>query len=326
MRAWRFIGGGQPLECQQLPDPVAGHGEVVVRVRMAGLCHSDLHIVHGQFPYKAPLTLGHEGAGVIASVGSGVQDLTVGDRVAVYGGAPCGRCKLCLAGRTNICPDRGHAGLDNDGSFADFVSCPAVAVVPLPDGVSFAAGAVATDAVLTPFHALNAVGRLQRGERIGIFGIGGLGHNAVQIARHLGAEVIAIDPSESKRALALAAGADAAHPDASSLMGSLDIAADFVGVESSILSAVMAIAAGGRVVLAGLGALQANVFTARFGIHEIAILGTFWGTRDELIECLDLIDDGVIDPLYEIHPLDTVNEQIDRLTRGEVNGRVVLEV
>lgn len=326
MRAWRYLGGGKPLTLEDVPEPTAGPGQVVVKLAAAGLCHSDLHILSGQFPFPAPLTLGHEGAGVIEAVGDGVSTVAVGDRVAVYGGVGCGQCKLCGAGREHICENRGHVGLQADGCFADKIGCPELAVVPLPDNVSFEAGAVAVDAVLTPYHGLKTVGKLQAGERCAIFGIGGLGHNAVQIAKHLGAWVAAIDPSEAKREMALQAGADVALPDAGSLFNTIDIAGDFVGVEASILGAQLSLSVGGRMVLCGLGSMQAPLIAARFGAQEVAILGSFWGSRQEVVEILDLISAGKLDPVYETHDIETITDQVHRLENGEVAGRVVLHV
>lgn len=324
MRAWRFVGPRKPLERADLPDPVAGPGEAVVRVRAAGLCHSDLHLIDGSFPFPAPLTLGHEGAGEVAEIGEGVTNVSVGDAVAVYGPNSCGACGPCKGGRENLCESNARVGLGIDGSFADMLVCRATSLIPIPDGVSFEAAAVATDAILTPYHGLHSMARVRSGERVAVFGLGGLGLNAVQIARTLGANVTAIDPVESKRNAALACGASAVAADGNALAGQMDVAADFVGVEDSMRQAQMAVKAGGRVLLVGLGSPMGPLLAYRFGAQEISILGAFWGTRAELVDCLDLVQLQKVKPAVEVHALDGVNEQIERLQAGEVLGRVAL--
>lgn len=325
MRAWRFVGDGLPLAETQLPRPEPGPGEVVVEVRAAGLCHSDLHVLDGDFGFTPPLTLGHEGAGVVAAIGVGIDDLAIGDRVAVFGADECGTCPPCLANQPNLCPDRRHVGLDIDGCFAEFVLATRAAVVPLPDGVTFADGAACCDAVLTSFHALRTIGGVRDGERVAIFGIGGLGHNAVQIAVDAGAEVVAIDPDEDKRRLASVAGAAEVLPDGTSLHHAVDVAADFVGNEQTLAEAQQAVRIGGRVVVVGLQAPKATLVSLRLAAHETALLGAYWGTRAEFNECLALVAADRIRPLIETHALHTINDQVERLRQGRVAGRVILE-
>ena len=327
MRAWRYTKPKSPLERHELPEPEPGPGEVVVKVRAAGLCHSDLHILDEDWPgatERTPLTMGHEGAGDVHSVGEGVTSVSVGDRVAVYGAWPCGTCVTCRSGKTSICPDRGQTGIGLDGSFADYVLAREVGVVRIPDGVSYEMAAVATDAVITPYHALITVGRIEPGEEVAVIGLGGLGLNGVQIAAARGARVIAVDPVESKRAAALERGAAEALPDLSPIQGRADMVVDFVGAETTLLAAQMAVRAGGRVVVVGLGPMMAQFIPIKLVVAETALLGSYWGTREELVECLDMIATGKVVPIVESHPLDTVNEQVDRLRAGQVLGRVVL--
>lgn len=323
MRAWRFVEPGKALVREELPDPEPSAGEVAVAIRAAGLCHSDLHIVDGDFPSPAPLTLGHEGAGEVAAVGDGVTNYRPGDRVAVYGAVPCGRCAQCDAGQGNICPNRNHTGIQVDGAFADQILVPAAALVPMPDGVSFEAAAVCVDAVLTPYHALTEIALIRPGERVGIVGLGGLGSNAVQIAAHLGAHVVAIDIDEDKREAALSAGAKEARADVPVTMD-LDALIDFVGAETTLEPAQWSVRIGGRVVVVGLASRTSSLVALRLVAHQTSLLGSYWGTPQGLAACLQLVAEGHVKPVIDTQPLDHVNAQLDRLRRGQVPGRVVL--
>lgn len=324
MRAWRFVGAGRPLERQEVEDRAPGAGEVRVAIRAAGLCHSDLHIVDGHFPFPAPLTLGHEGAGVVADVGDGVDDLAPGTRVAVLGGVPCEACDTCRSGHPTVCPNKVHAGLQVDGCFADAWTGPAAAVVAVPDAVGFDEAAVSVDAVLTPYHALRTVGGVRPGERVAVFGLGGLGLHAVQCAVAMGASVVGVDPDPTTHDAALAAGAADVMAGGGSLLSSCDLAVDCAGVETSLVEAQLAVRPGGRTVVVGLGAMQGPLLSVRLAIAETAVLGAFWGTADELREVLDLLASGAVRPVLEAFPLDEVNRHVERLRRGEVVGRVVL--
>lgn len=326
MKAWRFTGTGRPLEAAEV-DPVGpGPGQVRVAVEAAGLCHSDLHVLDGQFPAPAPLTLGHEGAGTVEAVGPGVERdrAAPGDRVAILGWVPCGGCATCRVGRPTLCRATERAGLSVDGCFAEYWTGPAEACVPLPDEVDFVAGAVAVDAVLTPYHALATVGRLQAGETVAVIGLGGLGLHAVQVAVALGARVLAADPDESTHAAALAGGADRVVGAGGALVASSDLALDCVGVTGSLLDAQLAVRPGGRSVVVGLATMQGPLLSVRLAVDETAVLGSFWGSHDELRAVLALVAAGRVRPVVEVHPLDDLPAQVERLRRGEVLGRVAL--
>ena len=325
MRAWRFVGPGRLLELQEMDDPTPRPGEAVVRIAAAGLCHSDLHVMDGDWTMPIPLTLGHEGAGEVVALGSAVDGLREGDRVAVYGAQPCGRCGRCSSGQFNLCEPAEHLGLKVDGCFGELVCLRVSGLLPVPAGCEDAAVAVTTDAVLTPYHALRTIGRVGAGERLAILGLGGLGLNAVQIGAFLGARVTVVDPIAAKRDAALSLGADDALADGAELAPlGFDVVADFVGSQLSLAHAHQAVRIGGRIVLVGLAAIDATIPVVRYGAQEISLLGSFWGTRGELADCLDLVARGRLRPPYEVHPIDTVNEQIARLRAGEVLGRIVL--
>lgn len=330
MRAWRYVGPHRPLERQEIERPGPGPGEIVVRVRAAGVCHSDLHILEGPGGMPAPMTMGHEGAGVVEEIGEGVTTVAPGEMVALYGPNSCGDCRPCRTGQENLCPNGRALGLGADGSYAEFVRCRARSAIRVPEGVAPEQAAVATDAVLTPYHALTSVAALRSGETAVIIGLGGLGMNAIEIARLLGAYVIAADINPAKLDQARAAGAhegvDAGDKEAmTALAGRMpDLVADFVGLEVTVQHAQMIVRPGGRVLLVGLGARTAPLITFRYGAQQIATLGSFWGTSQELREILDLIARGSLRPLVTTAALDDVNDVLDRLREGRVEGRIAL--
>lgn len=209
MRAARYCGP-HDFRLVEIDRPVPERGEVLLRVRAAGLCHSDLHIIFdelGGYPIPAPLTLGHEICGEAVELGEGVTGIELGRRYAVFGPVGCGNCRWCRSGRDNLCTESRWIGIARDGGYAEYVTVPAQALVPVPDSVSDAAAAIATDAILTSYHALLTVARLQPGEGVAIIGVGGLGLHAVQIASAFGAVVLALDIQERKLELARQHGA-----------------------------------------------------------------------------------------------------------------------
>lgn len=332
MRAARFFGP-HDFRLVEIERPSPGPGEVLLRVRAAGLCHSDLHIIYdelGGYPFPTPLTLGHEICGEAVELGSGVDPSLAGRRFAVFGPAGCGQCVYCREGRDNLCTQGLAVGLGRDGGYAEFVVVPAHALVPVPDAVSDAAAAVSTDAVLTPFHALTAVARLRPGETVVVIGVGGLGSNALQIARALGAYVVALDVHPHKLELARQLGADVAldsrdvDPEKPLLDRRIDVVTDFVGTDATKLLAQRVVARGGRVVLVGLGSVTGPLLGLRIVADEVAVLGSFWGTRAELATVLDLVARGIVRPLVETHPLDEIVTWVQRLREGQVEHRIAL--
>ena len=332
MRAARYFGP-HDFRLVEIDRPAPERGEVLLRVRAAGLCHSDLHIIFdelGGFPVPAPLTLGHEICGEAVELGEGVTGIELGRRYAVFGPVGCGNCAYCRVGRDNLCINSRWMGLARDGGYADYVSVPAQALVAVPQAVPDAVAAVATDAVLTSYHALLTVGHLQPGEGVAILGVGGLGLNAVQIASAFGAVVLALDIDERKLELARQQGAAVTldsrqlDPQNPPLDRPITLVADFVGNDQTKLLAQQLVARGGRVVLVGLGSVGGPLLGLRDVADEIAILGSFWGTRQELATVLDLIARGIIRPRVETHPLDEILTWVERLRAGEVESRVAL--
>lgn len=261
MKAIRLVAPGRPVELHDVPVPSAGPGEVVIRVRAAGICHSDVHYRAGVSPVNAPVTLGHEVAGVVEAVGPGVHGRQPGDRVCVHYLATCGSCPWCTGGTEQFCGTGQMIGKHRDGGWAEFIVMPARSVFALPAALSFAHGAVLMCSSATALHALRKA-RLQPGESVAVFGIGGLGASAVQLARALGAAAVyAVDLDPAKLALAEKSGAvpvDASRHDAVAeilrLTGGrgVNVALELIGLPFTMQQSVRVLGKMGRAALAGL--------------------------------------------------------------------------
>ena len=340
MRAARLHTPGEPLVVEQVERPEAGPGEVVVDVRACGLCGTDLHLaVAGDVPVThTPITLGHEAAGVVVEVGAGVQAAKVGDRVVLFPAASCGTCRWCLAGRESLCDRSTVYGMARDGALAEAVVVPARSVIPLPDGVSFAVGAIVTDGVATPFHALRKRARLQPGETVAIFGCGGLGTQAITLARLMGAaQVIAVDIDPAARGRALDLGADLAlDPATDDVRGAVrahlggrgvDVALECVGRAETVGLALRSLDKAGRAVLIGVGPDRAALppLLAFVG-REQSVIGSFGMDRADIVDLLALVDAGRLDLSGSIsarYPLAEAPEALAHLSRGGV-ARIVV--
>ncbi|MFQ5699128.1 MAG: zinc-binding dehydrogenase, partial [Myxococcota bacterium] len=265
MRAARFHGPGLPIRIEEVPYPEPGPGEAVVRVKACGICGSDLHFLDG-LPtlIPPPLTLGHEPAGEIESLGAGTSDWKPGDRVALHLGPGCGQCRACRSDHPSCCSSLQAPGLTLDGAFAEAVRVPTACLVRIPEGVPFDVAAVATDCVATPYHALTCRATLHHGERVAIIGLGGLGGQALSLARALGAaQTIAVDVSTAALERATSHGAtdtllatgeeDVAARVLELSEGGVDVALECVGKPDTVAIAAGSLHPGGRLVIIGVG-------------------------------------------------------------------------
>ncbi|MGC9335981.1 MAG: alcohol dehydrogenase catalytic domain-containing protein, partial [Anaerolineae bacterium] len=208
MKAVQLVAIGQPLELRQVPVPEIDDRDVLVRVKAAGICHSDVHYRAGTSPVgPLPMTPGHEVAGVVEEVGAQVANLGVGDRVCLHYLITCGDCAYCALGSEQFCVEGSMIGKYRDGGYAEYIAVPARSAVHLPEEIPFEQGAVMMCSSATSFHALRK-GRLEAGETVAVFGIGGLGMSAIQLARTMGAlDVYAVDINEKRLAMAEGFGA-----------------------------------------------------------------------------------------------------------------------
>ena len=340
MKAIRLTAIGRPLERQEVLPRKAGAGELLVRVRAAGICHSDAHYRSGLSPMGAlPITLGHEIAGVVAQVGPGVATHAVGDRVCLHYLVTCGDCAACRRGLETWCERGAMLGHHVDGGFAEAITVPARNAVPLPASIPFEHGAILMCSSATALHALRK-GRLEAGERVAIFGSGGLGVSAVQLARALGArEVFAVDLRAEKLALAGSLGAiavDAARGDpVAQLMEmtggtGIDVALDFVGSPAVMRQAVRCLAPRGRAVLVALSdqKLELDPYREILG-REAELIGSNDHTLAEITEVIELAERGALDlspAVTATVPLDAVaiNGVLDALEQGGAGVRTVV--
>jgi alcohol dehydrogenase, propanol-preferring len=339
MQAVRLTGWQSPPELCEVPEPVPGPGAVLLRVAGAGLCHSDLHLMHwpaGTLPYDLPFTLGHEVAGTVAALGPGAGGVDVGDSVVVYGPWGCGLCRRCSLGEEHQCerPARARGcGLGYDGGLAEYVVVPSSRLlVPLGD-VDPALAAPLADAGLTPYHAVRrGLPHLAPGASAVVIGVGGLGHVAVQVLRALSAaRIVAVDVRAEALELALDAGASAAvlsHGAVDAELrqaigrGGAGLVLDCVGSDATLALAGAAVAPGGHVSIVGMAG---GTFPMRRGgvPMETSVVISNWGTRAELAEVVALARAGAIRLDVERVRLSDVVAAYGRLERGDVRGRVV---
>jgi alcohol dehydrogenase, propanol-preferring len=330
MRAARFHEVNEPLQMEEVSVPEIREDEVLVQVKAAGLCGSDIHIVfEGVTPtgFK-PITLGHEPCGVVAAVGARVEDWEEGDRVAVSPLLFCASCRNCITGYTNVCLKRKLVGIHENGALAEYLAVPARNLVRLPESVPFTVGAIITDAVATPFYAITERVALRAGETIAIFGVGGLGLHAVQIARLLGAhKIIVVDPRDGQLERATQMGADLTiNPQETSPVEAIteatgglgvDVAAEFVGLKETISQGVEAVAMGGRVVVVGLGPDPIEtVPPTEFVRKQVSLLGSYAFTKRNIEQLVDLTAAGQLnleESITHTFPLKEVNTALEYL-------------
>ena len=291
MKAVQIVEIGAPLEMREVPIPVPGPGDVLVRVMAAGVCHSDVHYRSGLGTVGTlPHTPGHEVSGIIESVGPGVEKARIGERVALHYLVTCGDCVHCRSGREQFCEQGNMIGKDIAGGYAEFISIPAWNAIPMPDEVSFEHAAIMMCSTATVYHALRK-GRIAAGERVAIFGVGGLGLSAVQLARLCGAtEVYAVDIDSRKLELAEALGgipinASEIDPveEIQQLCSGVDVSLELIGLPQTMRQAVESLGIHGRAVLVGLAGdpLCIDTYGQILG-KEAEILGCSDHLRSEL--------------------------------------------
>lgn len=342
MRALQMTEFKHGPELREVPEPTPGPGQVVIKVGGAGACHSDLHLLYDfdaeTAPFTVPFTLGHENAGWVHTVGTGVSTVSPGDAVAVYGPWGCGSCARCSLGIENYCertaiPTGGGLGID--GGMAEYFLVPSERyLLPLPAGLDPVKGAALTDAGLTPYHAIRrSWPKLNPDATIVLIGVGGLGHMGVQIAKATtGAQVIAVDVKPEALELARKFGAhhtvvsgDTAAEQIMDLTGGrgADAVVDFVGALPTMELARGVARAMSDVTIVGIagGALPVSFFSQRY---EVNIATTYWGTRPELAELLALAARGEINVESTTYSLDDAVKAYDDLHHGKVAGRAVV--
>lgn len=333
MRAAVVTAFDQPATVVDRSIPQPGPGEVQVRLEACGLCHTDIHAMRGDWPVKPnlPFVPGHEGVGIVEAIGDGVTSRTIGERVAMpWLGRACGECRYCIDGRENLCEQQANTGYSIDGGYAEYLVADARFATPVPPGISSLDAAPLTCAGVTTYAAVKAA-RVVPGERVAVFGIGGLGHLAVQYARLVGGIVIAVDITDEKLDLARELGADvvvnAATSDpveAIAAVGGADVAIVLAVAPQVFGQAFASLNRGGRLVLVSLpaeGMLTVPVFDTV--LKGISIIGSIVGTRQDLAEVFALHAAGRTRVVALARDLADVNEAVEEVLAGDVPARLV---
>jgi len=325
----------EDIAVEDLPVPEPGVGQVLVRIEASGLCHTDIHAARGDWPVVPglPFTPGHEGVGIVEQLGEGVSGLALGDRVALpWLGHACGHCQHCIDGRETLCLEQQNTGYSIDGALAEYAVADARYAVRVPDGVLPVDAAPLTCAGVTTYKAIKVAG-VAPAERVAVFGIGGLGHLAVQYARIVGGLVTAVDVTEEKLELARALGADdvinAAEVDpvdALLSMGGADVAVVLATSSTVFEQAYRSLRRGGRMVCVGLpkdGVFPLPIFDLVLGGKSV--LGSIVGTREDLREVFALHAAGRTRVITETRSLEDVRGSMAEVLAGTVPARIVFE-
>lgn len=325
----------KPLSIEELERPHPEADEVLIQVEACGACHSDLYVADGDWPQlaaivKRPLILGHEIAGHVVEKGPAVHDLQIGDRVGVpWIYWSCGDCEFCREGNENLCTRQKITGVTVDGGYAEFVKAPASHALKIPDGLSALEAAPLFCAGLTVYRALKGAG-IVPGQRLAVFGIGGLGHLAVQVGRAFSGEVTAIDISEEKLELARSFGATSALAATSDAVkqlrrkGGVHVALVTSAAKAAYDMAFSCLRPTGTLLVVGLPSENICFPPILMASGEVRIRASAVGTRQDLREVLGMAAAGNLRCQVVARPLVEANEVLNELRRGQVSGRIVL--
>lgn len=336
MKAAFVTNFGRPLTIGELPVPQPKDGQVLIKIEACGVCHTDVHAANGDWPVrpKPPFVPGHEGIGRVISMGRNVRSLKEGDRVGVpWLFQACGLCDYCLTSRETMCESALYGGYTANGGFAEYCVAPADYVARIPQGLDPVAAGPIICAGITTYKGIK-VADCRPGEWLVVSGIGGLGHLAIQYAKTMGLQVIAVDVAEDKLELAKALGASLAF-NASTTDVVKDVQQAVGGAHAVLITAVSKSAfaqgagmlrRGGTCVLTGLppGEFPLSIFDVVF--RCLTIRGSLVGTRADLKEALSFAAAGLVKATIETSTLEEVNEVLERLRTGKVNGRIVLKI
>lgn len=312
MKGWIFEKTHKPLEMQEVAEPKTTADSVIVNIKASGLCHTDVTIVDDpgwMAMTKPPVILGHEGAGVVETVGKNVTSFKPGDRVGI--------CPIDPATKVAI-------GGGKDGVYAEKVNVPATQLIKLPDNVSFVEGAAATDAGMTSHHALFGLGGAKKGMKVGIIGIGGLGDFGAQMAVAAGCEVLAADPKPEAQEIAKNFGVEKVFNDASEFKDEQpDLIVDYAGFGSTTAHAVEAVKTDGTIVVVGMGVLHSDISTWDLTTRRLKIFGNNGGSIDDIAEVYKYFADGTLKPTLHTLPFEDIGKGLDDLRAGKVSGRLI---
>lgn len=326
----------KPMAIEEVERPKPSPGDVLIKVEACGVCHSDLHVADGDWKQfagitKLPVIVGHEVAGTVVDLGESVNNLKGGDRVGVpWIYWTCGECEFCREGNENLCVKQKITGVTVDGGYAEFIKAPATHAMKIPDAVSSVQAAPLFCAGVTVYRAIMQA-KPQRGQRLAVFGVGGLGHLAIQIAVHLGLEVSAVDVADDKLALAKSLGAantlNAATTNVVKEMrrrGSAHIVLVTSGSKAAYDTAFYCVRPTGTLLAVGLPANEISFPAIMMAAGEVNIKASAVGTRDDLKKVLALAADGKLHCQVSTRSLADANAVLEEMRSGRISGRTVL--
>lgn len=339
MKAALFYGPNQPLKIEEVPKPNAGPGEIVVKVSACGVCHTDLHYIDSGVPTfkKPPIILGHEASGIVDEIGEGVTQFKGGERVLLPAVLSCGVCRFCRTGRENVCENMIMFGNNIDGSYAEYVKAPAKDTFLLPDEIPLEEGAIIADAITTPYHAVVNRGGVKPGDKVVVFGCGGVGLNVVQIASAVGAYCVAVDILDKKLEYAKSLGAaetinakqvERIDKEVRKLThGGADVAFEAIGNPSTMEQAFTCLRTGGRLVVVGYSDKNMNLNLGRTMYREMEVVGSLGCRPVDYPRVIELARVGKIkvkELVTRKFPLTEINEAFDLLRKGEGIRSIVI--
>ncbi|WP_303969230.1 alcohol dehydrogenase AdhP [Sporosarcina ureae] len=322
------------LQIEDTAKPVPGPGQALVKLEACGVCHTDLHAINGDWPVKPklPLIPGHEGVGIVEAIGPNVTAVKIGDRVGIpWLYSACGECDYCLRGKETLCHKQENGGYSVDGGYAEYCLAAAEYVAKIPENLSSVEAAPILCAGVTTYKALKVSGA-KPGDWVAIYGIGGLGHVALQYAKAMGFNVVAVDIADEKLELAKKLGADIAingrkedpaeaiQQQVGGVQAAISVAVSKVPFEQAYRS----IKRGGTLVAVGLPHEELPIPIFNTVLNGVTVKGSIVGTRIDMKEALDFAARGKVKAQIETAPLSKVNEVLDKMAAGKINGRVVL--
>ncbi len=335
VKAAVFHEAHRPLGVEEVPNPTPNPLEALVKVAACGVCHTDLHYLEGVPTFKKPpVILGHEASGTVVEIGEQVVNVKETDRVLVPPVLTCGHCYSCRIGRENLCRNIVMIGNSVDGAYAEYIRVPAKDLIKLPTQIPLDEASIISDAMSTPFHALKNRGNIRPGDSVAIFGVGGVGLNAVQIAAAMGSCVIAVDKVEAKLELAKKLGAaETVNVDVEDPVkaikkitgGGADVAVEAIGVPNVMRMAYDCVRWGGRLVIIGYSDQDLCISAARLMFREIEVLGSLGCRIVDFEPLVDMVRRGQLELLVsDKMQLDEINSALDRLKNGKIRTRAVV--
>jgi len=336
-RTTKFYRIGEPLKLEEVDIPHINDNEVLLKVRAASMCYSDIHVITGAIPVRGPVTLGHEIAGDIVEIGASVKNVKKGDRAIVHFVTPCSDCYFCLSGKSNICMNINSTpmyGFSVDGGYADYIKADSARIINLAPTIPYDFGASLGCAGITAIHAVNSIGRVTLGDIVAVYGTGGVGMYVLQLAKLSGADItIAIGRTEEKLQLAQQKfGADGTinitkerlHEGIKRISTGkgVDVMFDFVVNRESVENSIRVLKNSGKLILVGVVNDQVIITPKRITLKEVSVVGSSVGSKNELQLLVDLAEKRKLLGVTSVrHRLDQVNEALRALKEGKIIGR-----